>query len=51
MSDEQHTNDTGEQDLHDPLMREKDEPSKALRRFRFSSSFSLPHCAFGVGCI
>ena len=27
MSDEQHTKDTGEQDLHDALMREKDEPS------------------------
>ena len=26
MSDEQHTKDTGEQDLHDSLMREKDEP-------------------------
>ncbi len=26
MSDEQHTNDSGEQDLHDALMREKDEP-------------------------
>jgi mono/diheme cytochrome c family protein len=28
MSDEQHTKDSGEQELHDALMREKDEPSK-----------------------
>lgn len=27
MSDEQHTKDTGKQELHDALMREKDEPS------------------------
>jgi len=27
MSDEQHTKDKGKQNMHDPLMREKDEPS------------------------
>jgi mono/diheme cytochrome c family protein len=29
MSDEQHTKDSGEQELHDALIREKDEPTKA----------------------
>ncbi len=49
MSDEQHTNDTDEQELHDSLMREQDEPTAGASPIPIFLLFLLAALCFWAG--